>query len=278
LANFYSNSFSGYPRIDGIGFHNQFGWGAGMSWTGNYSVSGDQINLSIENLRLPGEIESNIARQMGQLDWWSDVGVGYHVELQGALFEDYSMAKDLLIFRTFLDDTPPPRVEKTFRIIPTANGEAPLVQVRGEWRGAYEENGKRVPFVMRLEQEGNELTGSAMEISIGRRRRSSIRGRVEGSRVTFLKRYGDGSGTVSYVSTEADSKGLQGTWQKGLEQGPWHAEWSGDFTDTVDDLPTTIPEQQADSVSSELLRHRNDSSWRLRPIDSNSIENLPKRR
>ena len=271
-ANFNPTYSSGYPHVYGLGFHNSLGWGAGMNWTGNYSASGDRLILSIENLRLPGEVESTIARQMGQLDWWSDVGVGYHVELQGALFEDHSMAKDLIIFRTFLGDTPPPRVEKTFRIIPTTNGEAPLVQVRGEWKGVYEVSGNRVPFVMRLEQEGDEISGATMEISYDKRRRSSIRGRVEGSQVTFLKRYGDGGGTVSYVSTEADSRRLRGTWQKGLEQGPWQAEWTADFTDMVDDLPTTISKEEVASRSSAASEHQDDESWRLRPMDRHRLQ------
>ncbi len=265
-ANFNPTYSSGYPHVYGLGFHNSLGWGAGMTWTGNYSVSGERLILSIESLRLPGEVESTIARQMGQLDWWSDVGVGYHVELRGALFEDHSMAKDFIIFRTFLGDTPPPRVEKTFRIIPTANGDAPLVQVRGEWRGTYEWNGNRTPFVMRLEQEGDEISGATMETSYDRRRRSSIRGRVDGSQVTFLKRYGDGGGTVSYVSTKADSRRIQGSWQKGLEEGSWQAEWTGDFTGSVDDLPTMIPDAQAASRP-EAPEHKDDESWRLRPMD-----------
>jgi hypothetical protein len=265
-ANFNPTYSSGYPHVYGLGFHNSLGWGAGMNWTGNYSASGDRVILSIENLRLPGEVESTIARQMGQLDWWSDVGVGYHVELQGALFEDHSMAKDLIIFRTFLGDTPPSRIEKTFPITPTGNSESPLVQLRGEWKGTFDWNGNRVPFVMRLNDEGDEFSGSAMEAFAGQRHRSSIRGRVEGSSMTFLKRYGNGSGTVSYVSTKADSRHLQGTWRKGLEQGPWQAEWTGEFTDTVDDLPTMISDDQVASRGSEATEHQ-DESWRLRPID-----------
>ena len=277
-ANLDPGYSSGYPRVYGVGFHNRLGWGAGMTWTGNYTVSGNAIILSIESLQLPRGIAEMVVRQWSQLDWWSDVGVGYHVELQGALFEDRSMAKDLFIFRTFLGDTPPPRVEKTFQIIPVAGGERPLAQVRGEWKGTYEWNGDRVPFVMRIEQEGDELSGAAMEAVAGRRRRSSIRGRVDAARVTFLKRYGDGSGTISYVSTESDSKRLEGIWRAGLGQGPWQAEWSGDFTGSVDDLPTMIPQETVATRETAEPKNRNDESWRLRPIDRQRIENLPKRR
>ena len=278
-ANFDSTSSSGYPNVYGLGFHNQFGWGAGMSWTGSHSITGDRISLSVENLKLPKGIEEMVARQWGQLNWWSDVGVGYHVELRGALFEDHSMAKDLFVFRTFLGDTPPARVEKSFQIIPVTSGEAPLVHLGGEWKGTYALNGDRVPFVMRIEQEGDEISGAVMEASASGPRRSSIHGRVEGPTVTFLKRYGDGSGAVSYVSTAADSRRLEGIWQTGLDQGRWQAEWSADFTDSVEDLPTMISQGDIPSRETSEPKNQGDESWRLRPIDRERMENpLPKRR
>ena len=256
---------SGYPNVSGLGFHNRLGWGAAMSWTGSDRIMQSQISLGIDNLRLPGEVESTLARQMGQVNWWSDVGVGYHVELQGAFFEDHSMAKDFLIFRTFLGDKPPGHIEKGFSIIPRNSGGIPTISMAGEWHGNYEWNGERVPFVMRLTQEANEFSGSMMEYQGDARRRSSIRGEIEVLIVTFLKRYADGSGAVAYVSTAASSSRAHGSWQSMLQQGSWSAERTGDFEGSVDDFPSVAPQDTApNNGAMNTSRKVDDESWRLR--------------
>ena len=230
---------SGLPHVQRFSFYNWLNWGAGMQWDGSFVVSGHELTLVIENLQLLDKPDDGLAKQFDLTERWSDVGVGSHVELQGAVFEDHLIAKDILIFRTFAGDTPPPRIEKSFRIIPVPlTSEPSTVHLRGEWRGSFGRLGRSVPFVMRLEQNGNEVFGVAIENDAGSRRRTTVRGWVIGSTVTFLKRGGDA--TASYISPDSTSKDLRGTWERRKDRGLWQAEWKGDFTDSVDDLPTMI--------------------------------------
>ncbi len=231
---------SGLPHVQRFSFYERVNWGAGMQWDGSSSVSGYELTLVIENLQLLDKPDDRLAKQFDLTELWSDVGVGYHVELESAVFEDHSMAKEILIFRTFAGDTPPTRIAKSFRIIPVPLASNPsTVHLRGEWQGSFDQSGRSVPFVMRLEQNGNEIFGVAIENDSGSRRRTTIRGWVMGSTVTFLKT-GEHGSTVSCVSADSTSKELRGTWERRKDRGSWQAEWKRDFTDSVDDLPTKV--------------------------------------
>jgi DnaJ domain len=233
----------GYPHVHGLGFA-RLGWGAKVAWEGAYSIGPKGITLSIANLKSPSEVEIVIARQMNVLDHWNDVGLGYYVELHGALFEDYWIAKNLLIFRTFVGDTPPQRIEKSFPLIFPDGRQPPTLCLAGEWHGTYEHEGQVIPFVMRLEQEGEEISGASIDFDPVQKHRTTILGWIVGSRLTFLKRYGGSPYGVSYVTSSLSSKSMKGKWSTGQLSGNWTAEWKSEFDNSVQDLPTAVPESE----------------------------------
>ncbi len=119
------------------------------------------------------------------------------------------------------------------------------VHLCGKWRGSFEWFGTRVPFLMRLEQHGNEISGVWTETQAGRLWRATIQGQVAGSTVTFVKRYASTDSTVSFVSSDSSSGLLRGTWETPQNRGSWEAVWESEVVGSVND-------------------HPRDDSWRLR--------------
>jgi len=103
----------------------------------------------------------------------------------------------------------------------------PPVQFSGEWRGSIEWFGTRVPFVMRLEQHGDEISGFSTETHSHRVWRSRIYGRVTGDTVTLEKRCERSEFTMTLVISDSSSELLRGTWEMPQNRGSWRASPGG---------------------------------------------------
>lgn len=267
-GNYDSISSGAFPNVSGIGFHNNLGWGTGLQWHGSYSTTVQAVTLGIEGLRLPDELGKMMIRQWSQGDLWEDIGLGYCVELHGAVFDDYEIVKSVLLLRTFLGDSPPPRIEKTLGIIPLGGARASVPDIKGEWRGSFESDGRTVPFVMRVASGSDQLDGACIEFDGADRRRSTLRGFGIDSRITFLKRYASNPYGVSYVATEVSPHSLKGKWYAALQSGDWRAAWTRNFEDSVDDLPTQLP--LAEGEGAPASRDESRRVQRAEGSDSNS--------
>lgn len=120
--------------------------------------------------------------------------------------------------------TPTPAEEQTAASSP--------VHVCGCWRGSFEWNGKRVPFVMVLEQRGSEISGDWSETRDHGIFRASIRGEIEGSTLTIALRYDltprlvrnrRSVSTARYLSSDVSPDFLRGNWEAADGQGSWRA-------------------------------------------------------
>jgi len=223
---------------------NSLGHGAGMHWRGHHAITASSITVGIQRLQLPDQIERTVAGQMGVLDHWNDVHVGYYVELKNATCADFTMAKTLFAYKTFLEDTPPAVIRKSYPIKPVEGTRQPSEHVAGEWHGLYEAGGKR--------EVGKSLSCASYKKAIRfqepllifaeKRARSRIEDCLVDGRLSFLKHYGESPFAISYVTSKLTSKsGMVGTWHFAREQGNWEATWKSDFTGSVDDLSTTVP-------------------------------------
>jgi serine/threonine protein kinase, bacterial len=230
---------SGYPNVRSLGFYDGLGFGGGMGWDGSYLIDSQGIQLVINNLKLPRGSEQTFVETWGQKDHWSDVGIGYYVELRGATFEDHSLSKFLLTFRTFLGDSPPPHIEKTISLLPIPEDDNSTIKLTGEWQGTYEYQGKAIPFVMRLMHEGNNVTGQAIEFA-AQKKRFSIYGWTLPNGATLLKRYSDSPYAISWVASQITENSMQGSWYSGFDRGKWSAKWKKTFEGSVDDLPVSL--------------------------------------
>lgn len=231
---------SGYPNVRDLGFYDGLGFGGGMGWDGSYTIDSQGIHLVIDNLQLPRGSEQTFVETWGQKDHWSDVGIGYYVELRGATFEDHSLSKFLPIFRTFLGDSPPPHIEKTISLLPIPESYNSSINLTGEWHGTYEYKGKVTPFAMRLMHEGTTITGKAIEFDPKQKKRSSFYGWMLPDGATFLKRYSDYPYGISWVATQITENSMQGYWYNGFDKGKWSAKWNKTFEGSVDDLPVAL--------------------------------------
>jgi hypothetical protein len=230
---------SQYPEVRRLGFFNWLHWGAGVSWKGSHTITQDSLSLSIRDLTLPAGIERDNASSFHMLDQWSDVGVGYYVELRRATFDDLALSKHILFFRTFVGDTPPALIQTALSLHPVSLATA-SPRFAGQWVGVYKNKTDETPFVMRITQDGSTLSGSAMDYG-AQKRRSSIFGYVVGTSVTLLKRYADTPYAASLVSREGTPNQMAGTWRLGNLQGHWNATLEGAIDGAVDDLPVTLP-------------------------------------
>lgn len=228
-----------YPEVQKLGFFNWLHWGAGVSWKGSHTITQDSLSLSIRDLALPAGIERDNASSFHMLDQWSDVGVGYYVELRRATFDDLALSKHILFFRTFVGDTPPALIQTALSLHPVSLATA-SPRFAGQWVGVYKDKTDETPFVMRITQDGSTLSGSAMDYG-AQKKRSSIFGYVVGTSVTLLKRYADTPYAVSLVSREGTPNQMAGTWRLANLQGHWNATLEGAIDGAVDDLPVTPP-------------------------------------
>jgi serine/threonine-protein kinase len=230
---------SGYPNVRSLGFYDGLGFGGGMGWDGSYSIDSQGIQLVINDLKLPRGSEQTFVETWGQKDHWSDVGIGYYVELRGATFEDHSLSKFLLTFRTILGDSPTPHIEKSIPLLPIPEDDNSTIKLTGEWQGTYEYQGKAIPFVMRLMHEGNNVTGQAIEFA-AQKKRFSIYGWTLPNGATLLKRYSDSPYAISWVASQITETSMQGFWYSGFDKGKWSAKWKKTLEGSVDDLPPSL--------------------------------------
>lgn len=229
----------GLPNVSGLGFYNWLSWGAGVSWNGSYSIRNHEISLMINDLHLPGENEQQVAKSWKQERYWDDVAVGYYVELRGATFDDYTLSRFVLFFRTFAGDKPPAVIEKTLSLLPVVRKPQELVPNDGEWIGTYEEHGKEHEFVFRIRRDGNTIEGARIDFSNGTKTRETLYGWVLDGKVTLLARPRDRPFGASLVASEVYQSRLKGYWRAGLSAGTWEAEWRKPLDGSVDDLPVT---------------------------------------
>lgn len=234
---------SRYPSVRGLGFFTGLGWGVSMTWDGTHSISSHQIILAIQNLRLPHTEFSGIKVIGGDLPHWNDFGVGYYVELKNAIFDDYAIAKTLLIYKTFRGDTPPSEIQKEFNIRTVEATDLCPNVVAGEWHGIYMGENQEGEFVMRIAQLGNTITGTAIDFQSKGRLRSQLEGWIVDGRLTLIKHYGDDPIGLSYISSNITSASeLSGIWSASpFVQGEWKASFKGMFKGSIDDLPTSMP-------------------------------------
>jgi hypothetical protein len=136
--------------------------------------------------------------------------------------------------------TPEPTLTLTSEPTPPAPELTPVpppIHLCGEWRGSIEWFGTRVPFVMRLEQHGNEITGFATETHNHRVWRSTINGRVTGSTVTLTKNCERNDCSMTLVSSDSSSAILRGTWETPQSRGSWQVAWEGGLVERAAGQP-----------------------------------------
>jgi len=230
-----------YPRV-GLEFRSGLvSPYATIDWDGSYSIEGNQLCLYIKDLKVP----NSSALQ----EFYLDFGVGYGIELENAVFDDYTVSKVAILFRTFLGDTPPKDIKKCYgiRVINQVSEED--YRIGGEWEGEYigrtsQYEREKIPFVARIVQSGNRFEGSVINISgatSGGRKPGKSRCKIEGwvidGRITFIKKYENSLYGVSYVASfSGDSTELSGAWFSGLDQGDWYMKRKGNFIGSPDDI------------------------------------------
>jgi hypothetical protein len=233
-----------YPHV-GVGFWSGLVGGSPIYWDGSHSFEGNRLCLTISNLKVP---EMSPALE----EYYLDFGVGYGVELDNAVFGDYTLARTPILFRTFQGDSPPKEIKKCFEIIPITETPEVSYRIAGEWEGEYyqkESNGlkKATRFVARIVQSGNKFNGSIIDFldrvsdrEEADKLRSQIEGWVLDGKVTFVKRNEKTLIGCSYVASfSSSSQELSGIWYGGLSQGEWYMQRKGDFVGSPDDIIST---------------------------------------
>jgi hypothetical protein len=177
-------------------------------------------------------------------EFYRDAGVGYGVELDNAAFADYSMARVIMLYRTFGGDTPPSQIKKCFPIVPIPSTESgPRIQ--GEWQGTSTEQDSDqntgTSMDVRIVQKGNRLYGSLVQTDEGQQAEKSrweVEGRILDNKVTFMKRNAKRTLVgVSYVAPYTpDARELSGTCFSGLAKGTWTLRYVGEFNDSAEDM------------------------------------------
>ncbi len=205
---------------------------ANVHWRGAYTIDSGNLCLTITGLQIP-------KRTLLGKDY-SDFGVGYGVELDNAAFEDHSMARVLMLYRTFLGDSAPSEIHKCFSIEPIPKSDSELTQMKGEWQGS---TGTET-FTLRLDQRGNKFEGSELTIpavlqteNSQTKQRAQIEGWIYRNRVTFIRREEDSLiGTSFAGSFDAADSTVQGTWYAGVDKGSWSMQRTGDLVGDVNDF------------------------------------------
>jgi len=244
---------SRYPRVS-LSFSSGLLVGPSMRWNGKYSIERDQICLIIDDLKLP--------RSGGVLEaYYEEFGVGYYVELEEAVFADNTIGRNLLLFRSFLGDTPPKHIQKCFDLIKIEQSTIVQYKIDGEWEGIFnatEKNGAKseTRFVLRLVQTGNKFTGSSIDFpnkdeksKKKTKRRARIEGWIRDGKVTFIKKYEKQPFGVNYVATYSKgSQKLSGLWYWGQLRNKWKMYRTGDFVGTPDEIlginPSNPPQRK----------------------------------
>jgi len=215
---------------------------AEIYWDGSYSFEGNQLCLVINNLKVP-------ERSPTLGDHYMDFGVGYGIELDNAVFGDYTIARTPILFRTFQGDSPQKEIRKCFEVIQIIQTQEEKYKIAGEWEGEYyqtESNGSKkvTSFVARIVQSGNKFNGSIIDFldkASDREQADKLRSQIEGwildEKITFVKRNEKSLIGCSYVASfSSNSQELSGTWYGGLAQGGWSMQRKGDFVGSPDDI------------------------------------------
>lgn len=233
---FGSNGY--FPKVDLV-----FGSGlildTPIRWDGEYKIAPDALCLIVRNL----EIENPLVLT----EFYTDIGIGFNVRLKNATFGDYTLARNIILFRTFAGDNPPREIKRSFEIIPIISNQKVSFLIEGEWRGTFHaisKSGESVNFIARFERRRNHLNGVIVDYNqsldksgASPMKRASVDGWILADKLTFVKKYNDDIIGCSYVASynENDAQ-IEGMWFSGLMQGKWKMERMGDFNGTIDDI------------------------------------------
>jgi hypothetical protein len=156
--------------------------------------------------------------------------------LDNAVFEeDYTMAKHIIIFRTFTGDTPPKQIKKYFKIIPIKEASEEAYKISGEWESKNERG--NTDFIARILQSGNSFTGVGIDFNEKRKTRAEIEGWILGNKVTFVENFKKYDWIISFVAPfSPNSQELAGFWLAGLKRGEWQWQYKGDFKGSPEDI------------------------------------------
>jgi len=207
--------------------------GGSIRWEGTYVYKNEQLCLNIDMLRVPKHVAI-------LEEFYSDFGVGYAIELENAVFGDYTISRTPILFRTFIGDSPPSHIQKCFQIIPVKYSGSIPFKIAGEWEGQYPEN--KTKFTMRLLQMNNKFNGSMISFIKNKKKISKIRTQIEGwiinGKVTFVEKNEKDFFSYSYVAPYSSSnmKKLSGYYYYGLRKGSWTMTYKSDFEGSPDDI------------------------------------------
>lgn len=238
----------GYPEVKLVLVNDPIVWGHEIKWKGSYSFENGQLCLQIYNLEMPNSSAVNGLRDFGfSRDEYRDFGLGYYVQLDNAVFEDFTMAKFLFVFRTFLGDSPPSHIRKCFKVIPIKENEEKSYDISGEWTGKTSGGNS---IIARIVQSGNKFTGVSIVTGSGGKEKDrekdrwEIDGQIFKQKISFVhtqKKTGVSFSFVAQVSSGGDE--LSGFWNSGLKyKGKWQMSRKGNFKGSPDDI--LEPEQE----------------------------------
>lgn len=230
-----------YPKVSLI-FSSGNTPGTGkIEWNGLYSLMPHQISLKISEL--------SIGASNRLQEFYTDIGIGFDVQLENAIFPDYTIAKSILVFRTFGGDSPPREIEKNYeiKVIEPTENEPYLMQ--GEWVGSYQikrwwGSTTSSTFIARFVQKGNKFEGVMVDsyvVTSNTRHTGKVRSRIEGiivdDKVSFVKTDDRTIFAVNYVADFTQGvPSLAGECSERFDRGQWKMTRRGDFVGTVDDI------------------------------------------
>jgi hypothetical protein len=209
-----------------------------IRWRASYQFERDKVCLSISNLAVPTQVPI-------MADYYRDFEVGYAVELENAAFTDYTMARTIMLYRSFVGDTPQKVISKCFPIITLAEKPETVIDIHGQWEGAYfaADDSAYTPIQLRFVQNGNRISGSMLDSGLDQRgqptkSRWDIDGWLIDGKITFIKRNAKLSVVgISYVAPcSAATRELAGEWYAGAGRGTWKMKYEGDFSGSSTEL------------------------------------------
>jgi hypothetical protein len=228
-----------FPKADLVFWSGLIIESAVIRWDGEYKLASSEVFLTIKNLRIDGH-------PIALDEFYTDIGIGFSVLLKNAVFGDYTMARTIILFRTFFGDNPPSQISKSFEIIPITNTEIKPFLLEGVWEGTYHKNMYDINFIARFEQNGNQFNGVIIDLNLPSDKNdttSKKRARVSGwfidDKITFVKAYKEDITGASYIATykENDLK-IEGNWYYLLNQGKWEIKRKEDLSGSVEDILT----------------------------------------
>ncbi len=131
--------------------------------------------------------------------------------------------------------TPTPVASEPTPSAPEPTQSLRPVHLSGKWRGSFDWFGTRVPFVMRLEQRGDEISGFSTETHDRRIWRATIRGSVTELTVALNKRCERKEFSMTLVASDVSSERIRGTWETPQNRGLWQAVWESESASSVNE-------------------------------------------